>query len=143
MRGISRLPQFGNCVEVEGWMTLSFAFHSALGKFGLYPVHYAAMNENEAAPDILEALLKSNRFAVQQRDRFNSLALHYAARNRGPTSRQDTALRLHTSTQPCLHRMLRCLLNTTYGYPLGAGISGPFRACPLACSSLCSYGMFL
>jgi hypothetical protein len=33
--------------------------------FGMYPVHYAAMNENEAAPDILEALLKSNRFAAQ------------------------------------------------------------------------------
>jgi hypothetical protein len=32
--------------------------------FGLYPVHYAAMNENEAAPDILETLFKSNLFAA-------------------------------------------------------------------------------
>jgi hypothetical protein len=119
-------------VEVEGWMTLSFVSHRPweIGQaddFGLYPVHYAAMNENEASPDILEALFKSNLFAAQQRDRFNSLALHYSARNRGPTSRQDTAFRLHTSTQPCLHRMLCNLLNTTYGYPLGADISDPFR----------------
>ena len=37
---------------------------------GLYPVHYAAMNENETGPSILEAILAANRFAAQQRDRF-------------------------------------------------------------------------
>ena len=30
-------------------------------EFGLYPIHYAAMNEHEAAPQILEAILLTNR----------------------------------------------------------------------------------
>ncbi len=34
--------------------------------FGLYPAHYAAMNEDEQSPQILEAILKANRFAAQQ-----------------------------------------------------------------------------
>ena len=34
--------------------------------FGLYPVHYAAMNEDEQSPQILEAILKANRFAALQ-----------------------------------------------------------------------------
>lgn len=38
--------------------------------YGLYPVHYAAMNENETGPSIVEAILSANRFAAQQRDRF-------------------------------------------------------------------------
>ena len=38
--------------------------------YGLYPVHYAAMNESETGPSILEAILSANRFAAQQRDRF-------------------------------------------------------------------------
>jgi hypothetical protein len=36
-----------------------------------------------------------------------ALALHYAARNRGPTTRQDTAFKLHSSMEPCVHRMVR------------------------------------
>ena len=91
--------------------------------FGLYAVHYAAMNEDEKAPEILEAILTTNRFAAQQRDRFGALALHYACRNRGPTQRQDTALKLHTSMEPCVHRMVRLLLNATSGYPAGAGVA--------------------
>jgi len=91
-------------------------------EYGLYPIHYAAMNEHETAPDILEAILLTNRFAAQQRDRLGSLALHYACRNRGPTLRQDTALKLHTSMEPCVHRMVRLLLNESNGYAKGASV---------------------
>ena len=99
--------------------------------FGLYAIHYAAMNENEVAPDILGAILSANRFAAQQRDRFGSLALHYACRNRGPTSRQDSVLKIHSSMQPCVHRMVRLLLNNTSGYPLAAGVADMDGALPV------------
>ena len=71
-------------------------------------------------------LLTSPHFAAQQRDRFGALALHYACRNRGPTLRQDTALKLHTSMEPCVHRMVRLLLNASSGYAKGASIPGQF-----------------
>ena len=32
--------------------------------YGLYPIHYAAMNEHEAAPQLLEAILHTNRSAL-------------------------------------------------------------------------------
>jgi hypothetical protein len=83
---------------------------------GLYPSHYAAMNEEENGPLILEAILKANRFAARQRDRFGALPLHYACRNRWPTARQDTLLRLHTSKEPCVHRLVRFLLNASHGF---------------------------
>ena len=37
-----------------------------MDQFGLYAAHYAAMNEDENAPAILEAVLGVNRFAAQQ-----------------------------------------------------------------------------
>jgi hypothetical protein len=83
---------------------------------GLYPAHHAAMNEEEDGPLILEAILKANRFAARQRDRFGALPLHYACRNRGPTARQDTLLRLHASKEPCVHRLVSFLLNASHGF---------------------------
>ena len=52
-----------------------------------------------------------------------ALPLHYACRNRGPTNRQDTALKLHSQMEPCVHRMVRVLLNVSSGYPQGASIA--------------------
>jgi hypothetical protein len=88
---------------------------------GLYPIHIAASNEHEDAPEMVEAILRTNRFSARQRSRDSqSLALHFACRNVGPTRRQDTALRLHTSMQPVCNRMVRALLDKNFGYPQGA-----------------------
>lgn len=88
---------------------------------GLYPIHVAASNEHEDAPLMVEAILRSNRFAARQRSRDSqSLALHYTCRNVGPTRRQDTALILHTAMLPVCNRLVRILLDKNFGYPQGA-----------------------
>ncbi len=45
-----------------------------------------------------------------------AVALRLPNRNRGPTACQDTLLRLHTSKEPCVHRLVRFLLNASHGF---------------------------
>jgi hypothetical protein len=101
---------------------------------GLYPIHIAASNEAEDSPLMVEAILACNRFAARQRSRESqSLALHYACRNVGPTRRQDTAVRLHTTMLPVCNRLVLALLDRNTGYPQGASradIDGGHRPPP-------------
>eukprot|EP00961_Rhodomonas_salina_P288171 3894198-Rhodomonas_salina.1 len=39
------------------------------------------MNEHEDAAPMLEAILKTNRYAARHKDRFSALPLHYACRS--------------------------------------------------------------
>jgi hypothetical protein len=98
--------------------------------YGLYPIHIAASNEAEDSPLMVEAILACNRFAARQRSHDSqSLALHYACRNVGPTRRQDTAVRLHTAMRPVCNRLVIALLNRRNGYPQGASRTDIDGAC--------------